>query len=1025
MIRKKTLDPSAFLQRNILTNPDLERGDATIIGWQGWKGGYTPDESTSRSGERSAKCQSDDPQKEQGIFQTVILNQDKPVPILAQCWSKAENVSGTPDNGYSLYIDIEYRDGTHLWGRTATFSCGTHDWERATLWIFPEKPIKQLTIYGLFRWHTGTVWFDDFFLAQLKDVQLFDGIPVESIPVKPSMPNQTISLKTPDGFSLLFDKSTGEIIGEANRRGGFYLRDVARNSYFRQPLGEIKKRGNRLLWEAVDRELGLKISAWYSVHQIESGISKGKGYIKVDGVVEDLLKQDRAVSVYFVLPLNAEGWLWSQDMRSEEVVQPGRTYIRGINVDVGANGLMSWYPLACLSGKERGQVLAIPLDEPRLYRIAYDSTEKEFYIVFDFALVPDTEKFPSRADFHFIVYQSDPNWRMRSALQTYYDIFPEFFLKRVKKEGIWMPFADIATVPAFEDFYFAFQEGAPNPAFDDEHGIYSFVYVEPASHWLPMPPEAPRTYEGAIAVLQDDLQGKRGEAAKDMAIATLTSGIKDPGGKFFCHITKAPWCDGAVFLLNPDPDVPTTSELPLNKAKVMLRTVKSALSRHPFQMEGWSNYGEGYGIDEEIKRSGERSIRCETDIPGEFGASQTIVLNQEEAKPLVVRAWSKAEGVTGGEDINYSIYVDLYYTDGTPRWAITAPFSVGSHDWEERELLITPEKPIATITVHLLFRRTHSGKVWFDDVSLTELGSSNNLLKNPGFEGKVNRGEIDGTYLDSYEMGAMELNYRRDHFPCADIPLVFNRMTYQPCRLFIFQTYEFQREIAKRMHEQGKLLFANAVLWNFAFPAHLLDVLGTEVNWLPGGEFRPDGDAIMNYRRALCYRKPYCLLMNTNYEKFNRQLVEKYFKRCLFYAIFPGFFDEEAASKDPYWTSPKRWYERDRDLFKKYLPLIISIAQAGWEPITYAVADKEKIYLERYGRAEEKNLHFTIFNDSGEKEGFRLTIDLIALGIKGKVQVRELLTQKEIPIFYEKGKAVMDGEIEPEDVWLLKVEPIN
>jgi hypothetical protein len=32
-----------------------------------------------------------------------------------------------------------------------------------------------------------------------------------------------------------------------------------------------------------------------------------------------------------------------------------------------------------------------------------------------------------------------------------------------------MPFTDIARVPAFEDFGFAFQEGAPNVPFDDAH----------------------------------------------------------------------------------------------------------------------------------------------------------------------------------------------------------------------------------------------------------------------------------------------------------------------------------------------------------------------------------------------------------------------------------------------------------------------------------------------------------------------------------------------------------------------------
>ncbi|MGC9004618.1 MAG: hypothetical protein ACP5KZ_07970 [bacterium] len=1012
---KKTLDPNTFLKRNLLSNPQLEEVREGIIGWQGWGLGYEVEESLSHSGKRSAKCQSSDPKKEYGIFQAVVLNQEKPIPILAQCFSRAENVSGTPDSGYSLYLDIDFADGSHLWGRTAPFSCGTHDWERRTVWVFPEKPIKQLYIYGLFRGHTGTVWFDDFSLTQLEGVQLFDGVPIQSIPLSSPPPQLTLSLKTPDGFILTFDKTTGQVIGEDNRRGGFYLRDVAKGSDFRQPLGEMKETEDKLVWEAVDEELQLRLSVSYS-------LNKEEGFIKVDGIVEDISKRDRAVSVYFSLPIDAVGWLWSNDMRDEEKIEAGRSYIKAIQVPAGANGAMSWYPLACLSGDREGIAMAIPLDEPRLYRISYDAQEREFFIAYDFALVPDSEKFPSKADFHFIIYPIDPHWRMRSALQKYYDIFPQYFKKRVKKEGIWMPFADISTVKGFEDFYFAFQEGAPNPAFDEEHGIYSFIYVEPASHWLSMPPDAPRTYEGAMEVLEKDLKGERGEGNRDMAIATLTSGIQGPDGKLFCVITKAPWCDGALFLLNPDPDVPTTSELPLNKAMVMLRSVEPALSEEFITIEGWGKYGEGYKIDERIRHSGKRSIRCEAKDGGrELGASQTIILNQKEPKLVEITAWSKAEGVTGEPNSDYSVYVDVYYTDGTPQWGLNVPFSVGTHDWEKKGLQLLLPKPIASLTVYLLFRRTHKGTVWFDDVSITELGSDKNLLKNPGFEGKITRGRIDGVYLDSFEMGGMELNFRREHFRSADIPLVFQRETYQPCQLFIFHSYEFEREIARRVHNRGALLFANAVLWNFPFPAHLLDVLGTEVNWLPGGEYRPDGDAIMNYRRALCYRKPYCLLMNTNYEKFNHQLVEKYFKRCLFYAIFPSFFDEEAASKDPYWTSPRKWYERDRELFKKFLPLIIEIARAGWEPLTYATSDNERVYIERYGRASEGNLYFTVFNDGKERERFRLAFDLKALGLKGKIKVREMLSGQDIPVSLEKDKMMIEGELDSEDVWLLKI----
>ena len=80
---------------------------------------------------------------------------------------------------------------------------------------------------------------------------------------------------------------------------------------------------------------------------------------------------------------------------------------------------------------------------------------------------------------------------------------------------------------------------------------------------------------------------------------------------------------------------------------------------------------------------------------------------------------------------------------------------------------------------------------------------------------------LDGVYLDSLEMVAGEMNYHGDHFRTASVPLVFDREG-RPCQLMIFNTWTFERDIAAQMHARGKLLFANAVLWQFAFLPHAL-----------------------------------------------------------------------------------------------------------------------------------------------------------------------------------------------------------
>ena len=64
------------------------------------------------------------------------------------------------------------------------------------------------------------------------------------------------------------------------------------------------------------------------------------------------------------------------------------------------------------------------------------------------------------------------------------------------------------------------------------------------------------------------------------------------------------------------------------------------------------------------------------------------------------------------------IYVASVYTDGTPLWGQTGDFSCGTHDWELREFSIIPQKPIWTLSLYGLLRGSHSGQVWFEDVTV-------------------------------------------------------------------------------------------------------------------------------------------------------------------------------------------------------------------------------------------------------------------------------------------------------------------
>ncbi|MHC4536149.1 MAG: hypothetical protein ACYS6K_19535, partial [Planctomycetota bacterium] len=62
------------------------------------------------------------------------------------------------------------------------------------------------------------------------------------------------------------------------------------------------------------------------------------------------------------------------------------------------------------------------------------------------------------------------------------------------------------------------------------------------------------------------------------------------------------------------------------------------------------------------------------DAQSQRGVSQTVVLNQRKPEPIIATAWSKAEAITGSRNSDYSLYLDLVYSDGSSLWGQTDSF---------------------------------------------------------------------------------------------------------------------------------------------------------------------------------------------------------------------------------------------------------------------------------------------------------------------------------------------------------------
>ena len=352
---------------------------------------------------------------QRGITQTVELNQTRPEPIVAVCESKAQGVSGTADSDYSLYLDLIYADNTPLWGQTASFSTGTHDWQRRRVVVLPEKPVKRVSFHMLLRGHGGKAWFRNPELHVIRTPAgacLFDGLPV-----------------TPQGPA----------------REGFQVRDVAAGSDFLR----IEREGLGPRPSSVDTlgaTAGLSSSAQNTVGQANRGTRhftsvealglrldvasvarpawEGK---TLDVTLTDSSGKDRAITLLYALPVAAAGLRWLDDPRRSTAVEPLREYVGATQFHAGANGRLSRYPLGAVAGRRQGTAIGVDGQWPAFYRIGYNSGSGELYLAYDLAL---TAEKPSAA-VRFHVFGFDPQWGFRAALARYYEICPESFRCRI------------------------------------------------------------------------------------------------------------------------------------------------------------------------------------------------------------------------------------------------------------------------------------------------------------------------------------------------------------------------------------------------------------------------------------------------------------------------------------------------------------------------------------------------------------------------------------------------------------------
>ncbi len=278
----------------------------------------------------------------------------------------------------------------------------------------------------------------------------------------------------------------------------------------------------------------------------------------------------------------------------------------------------------------------------------------------------------------------------------------------------------------------------------------------------------------------------------------------------------------------------------------------------------------------------------------------------------------------------------------------------------------------------------------FDYVTKTEI--------NPAIEMNV-----DGIYFDCLEWNwQYDMNYNRKHFEYTDYPLTFSSSLKKP-RPVIWcysSDYEFINKIADEMHKKGKLVMGNSFYW-IPFSAGKLDLFGSELNWYDSVDTRLTR---LQFLRAMAFQKPAVFLLNVGLgdKAFTQPPYDGYriyFEKMLFYGFFPSFFSED-ASNNIYWEDSVK-YNVGRPFFKKYIPLIKEIAQAGWQPIPYARINNKEIKLERFTNKDSNSVYFTLYNSNAKDIQSTVTFNLKDLKINKVLSIDEMIGKKKIK--YEKS----------------------
>jgi len=482
-----------------------------------------------------------------GAVQRVALKQREARPVVVEVWTRCEGTEFPPSSEYSLYCDLTYADGTREFGVLTKCPTDARAWERVELVLQPTRAIAAIDLYCLFRNTAGTAWFDDVACREVDParVRMFDGEIVRQV----AMPTRLVTTQ-PSWMDDLV------ILVQAHDDGRIW----------EPALGGLE--GSSILFEAPKIGLSLRLLRVNHVGPVTQLA------VNLRGTTD----RSMAVTVIVGRRVSGAGTWWDDGVRGRAFPVPSYS---GTGFDfqnltwagAGKSGWMSRYPIAVVSSGDRcrSMLLCSPYSfgrEMTIGRVGYDANLGLLYAAVDVAVpsqiaverhrVPDMRNVPDA--------EIAPTIRVFETARSDWDGFRNRLCELDPERktwpasqpiGTWMPFAQIGSVQRPEDFGFAFKESGEDAAEDEKHGALSFHYQYATTFWLKMLKRVGRTYHDCVSEFIEAYETPgpgQGVAAARVRLGVCRRSDAMP----YCWSVKVPWCDGAVFAVNPLKAIPAT-----------------------------------------------------------------------------------------------------------------------------------------------------------------------------------------------------------------------------------------------------------------------------------------------------------------------------------------------------------------------------------------------------------------------------------------------------------------------------------